>query len=59
MDNSYSAPALATELKFMKTDCISILHLNRKDIQKIVKEESEEKGNYSSAFWPSVCAEIM
>jgi hypothetical protein len=44
MDNFYSAPALAIILKFMKTDCVGTLCLNRKDVPKIVKGEKLRKG---------------
>jgi hypothetical protein len=40
MDNFYNAPALAIHLNLMKSDCFGTLHLNRKDITKIVKEKS-------------------
>jgi hypothetical protein len=32
MDNLYNAPALAKKLKYMRTDYVGTLHLNRKDI---------------------------
>jgi hypothetical protein len=37
----------------------SAVHPNRKDVPKIVKDESEERGNYSLAFRPNVYAEMM
>jgi hypothetical protein len=40
MDSFYNAPALAINKKIMKTDCFGTLHLDRKDVPKIVKEKS-------------------
>jgi hypothetical protein len=60
MDN-YNAPTLAMKLNFMKTDCVGSLHLKRKNIPKIVKEKKLRGGvgDYSSAFWSSVLAEMV
>jgi hypothetical protein len=44
MDNFYSAPVLAIKLKFMTTDCVGTLHLNGKDVPKIVNEKKLRKG---------------
>jgi hypothetical protein len=44
INNFYNAPALATKLKFMKTDYAGTLHLNRKHIPKTVKEKRLRKG---------------
>jgi hypothetical protein len=35
------------------------LCMNRKGVPKIVKEKTEERGNYRSAFWPSVSSEMV
>jgi hypothetical protein len=56
MDNFYNAPALAEKLKSLKTDCVGILRLNRKDVPKMVKDKkTEERGANSSTFWSCVC----
>jgi hypothetical protein len=39
-------------------NCVGPLCLNREVVTKTVKEKkTKESGNYSSAFWSSVCAE--
>jgi hypothetical protein len=55
MANFHNAPALAIKLKCIKIDFVGTLHLKEKDVQKLVKE----RGKYGSAFWPSVCAEML
>jgi hypothetical protein len=44
MDSFSNAPALSQKLKFLKTDCIGTLRLNRKDVPKIVKDKKVKKG---------------
>jgi hypothetical protein len=44
MDNFYNARAVAITLKFMKTDCVGTLCLNRKDVPQIVKDNKLRKG---------------
>jgi hypothetical protein len=44
MDNFYNATALAKLQKYMKTDSVGTLRLNRKDVPKIVKEKVLRKG---------------
>jgi hypothetical protein len=57
--NFYNAPAVAKILKYMKTDCVGTLWMNRKDVPKnSERQNTKEMGNYSLAFWPIVWAEI-
>jgi hypothetical protein len=48
MANFYNVPALAVTLKFMKTDCVGTLCLNRKDVPKIVKDNKLRKGEITA-----------
>jgi hypothetical protein len=59
MDNFYNAPALAIELKFMKTDCVGILCLNRKNIPYIAKEKTLRKREIIAQHSGRVCAEMV
>jgi hypothetical protein len=44
VDNFYNSPAVAEELKSLNTDRVGTLHLNRKDVPKIVKAKRLKKG---------------
>lgn len=60
MVNFYRAAALAIKLKFMITDCVGTLHLNRKHIPKILKEKKPRKEEIIVLHsGPSVCAEMV
>lgn len=43
IDRFYTSPALADTLVEMKTDCVGTLRLNRKEVQKKVKEGKLKK----------------
>jgi hypothetical protein len=44
MDNFYNAPALTQKLKYVKTDCVGTLCLNRKDVPKMLKDKKLKEG---------------
>jgi hypothetical protein len=46
---------LLQELKMLhKTECVGMMKLNHKDVQKKVKEKNLKKGDKSAAFGPCV-----
>jgi hypothetical protein len=44
MGNFYNSPTLAQRLKSLKTDCVGILRLRRKDVPQRVKDKKLRKG---------------
>jgi hypothetical protein len=52
MDSFYNAPALAEKLKSRKTDCVSTLCPNRKDVTKVVKDKKLKKGEIAQHSGP-------
>jgi hypothetical protein len=45
MDNFYNSPELVRQLKIQhSTDCVGTLNLNRKNVQKEVKQKKLKKG---------------
>jgi hypothetical protein len=39
MDNFYNVASLPQKLKFLKTDCVGTICLNRKEVPELVKDK--------------------
>jgi hypothetical protein len=51
-------PALAQKLKSMKINCTGALHLNRKNVLKIITAENKQRNTDSLTFWESICPQM-